>query len=85
MNFPATIWPISFAGIGENPCPTAKDWSRIGAKMEGKTLFIARPAWDATGEAVIAQDDTSDEFGGEKKSWEFWSSMVSSGIETVAF
>ena len=65
-NFPATIWPTSFAGIGENSSPTMKGWCRIGAETEGKALFIARPAWDATGEAVIAQDDTSDGFGVSK-------------------
>ena len=69
-NFPATIWPMSFAGIGENPCPTTKDWCKIVAKMEGKTLFIARLAWDATGEAVIVQEGTSNGFSGAKKSWE---------------
>ena len=31
--------------------------------MEVKTLFIARPAKDATGEAVIARGDMSDGFG----------------------
>ena len=62
-NFPATIWPTSFAGIGENSSPTMKGWCRIGAETEGKALFIARPAWDATGEAMIAQDVTSNGFG----------------------
>ena len=62
-NFPATIWPTSFAGIYVNPEKTTKGWCRIGAEMGVKTLFIARPAWDATGEAVIAQDDMSNGFG----------------------
>ena len=65
-NFPDTIWPTSFAGIGENPGPTTKGWCRIDAEMESKTLHIERPAWDATGKAVIAQDDRSDRFGGRK-------------------
>ena len=39
--------------------------SRTSAKMEGKSLFIVRPAWDATGEVVIGQDDTSHGFGGK--------------------
>ena len=62
-NFPATIWPTSFAGIDVNPEKNTKGWCRIGAEMEVKTLFIARPAWDATGEAVIAWGDISDGFG----------------------
>ena len=62
-NFPATIWPTSFAGIDVNPEKTTKGWCRIGAEMGVKTLFIARLAWDATGEAVIAQDDMSNGFG----------------------
>lgn len=41
-----------------------RSWCRTGAKMEGKSLFKARPAWDATGEVVIGQDDTSHGFGG---------------------
>ena len=63
-NFPATIWSTSFAGISENPGPTTQGWCRIGAEMERKTLFIARPAWDTTGKAVIAQEDMSNGFGG---------------------
>ena len=59
-NFPATIWPTSFAGIDVNPEKTTKGWCRIGAEMEVKTLFIAS---DATGEAMIAQDEMSDGFG----------------------
>ena len=53
-NFPETIWPTSFAGIGENSGQTTKGWCRTGAGLEGRILFIARPAWDATAEAVIA-------------------------------
>ena len=63
-NFPATIWPTSFAGINVNPeKKNTKGWCRIGAEVELRTLFIARQAWDATCETVIAQDDMSDGFG----------------------
>ena len=43
-NFPATICPTSFVGIDVKSEKTKKGWCRIGAEMEVKTLFIARPA-----------------------------------------
>ena len=71
MNFPATTWPTTFAGMGEKPGPTMKGWFSTGNEVGDEMLAWGNVAADETLSwddvvAMLAMDRECEGFGGKK-------------------
>ena len=71
MNFPATTWPTTFAGMGEKSGPTMKGWFSTGNEVGDEMLAWGNVAADETLSwddvvAMLAMDRECEGFGGKK-------------------
>ena len=71
MNFPATTWLTTFAGMGEKPGLTMKGWFSTGNEVADEMLAWGNVAADETLSwedvvAMLAMDSECEGFGGKK-------------------